>query len=106
TRSEARGPGSPSGHWPWDLRALHTAARCGTGRRANFAHSTVRPRPLTGFWRNIRSQISGAALWHPRDGVGRRTLLIPTFEDKILQRAVTMVLEAVDEQDFLDCSYG
>jgi hypothetical protein len=29
-----------------------------------------------------------------------------TFEDKLLQRAVTLVLEAVYEQDFLDCSYG
>ena len=31
---------------------------------------------------------------------------IPSFEDKVLQRAVTMVLEAIYEQDFLDCSYG
>ena len=31
---------------------------------------------------------------------------IPTFEDKVLQRAVVMVLEAVYEQDFMDCSYG
>jgi group II intron reverse transcriptase/maturase len=30
----------------------------------------------------------------------------PTFEDKVLQRAVVMVLEAVYEADFLDCSYG
>lgn len=36
----------------------------------------------------------------------KRPIGIPTFEDKILQRAVTMVLEAVYEQDFLDCSYG
>jgi RNA-directed DNA polymerase len=35
-----------------------------------------------------------------------RPIGIPTFEDKILQRAVTMVLDAVYEQDFLDCSYG
>lgn len=35
-----------------------------------------------------------------------RPLGVPTFEDKVLQRAVTMVLEAVYEQDFLDCSYG
>jgi group II intron reverse transcriptase/maturase len=35
-----------------------------------------------------------------------RALGIPTFEDKVLQRAVAMVLEAVYEQDFLDCSYG
>lgn len=35
-----------------------------------------------------------------------RPIGIPTFEDKILQRAVVMVLEAVYEQDFKDCSYG
>jgi group II intron reverse transcriptase/maturase len=35
-----------------------------------------------------------------------RPLGIPTFEDKVLQRAVVMVLEAVYEQDFLDCSHG
>jgi group II intron reverse transcriptase/maturase len=40
-------------------------------------------------------------------GDGReRPIGIPTFEDKVLQRAVTMVLEAIYEQDFLDCSYG
>jgi len=35
-----------------------------------------------------------------------RPLGIPTFEDKILQKAVALVLETVYEQDFLDCSYG
>ncbi len=35
-----------------------------------------------------------------------RPIGIPTFEDKVLQRAVAMVLEAVYEEDFLDCSYG
>lgn len=39
-------------------------------------------------------------------GTETRPIGIPTFEDKILQRAVAMVLEAVYEQDFLDCSYG
>ena len=34
-----------------------------------------------------------------------RPIGIPTL-DKILQRAVLMVLEPVYEQDFLDCSYG
>jgi RNA-directed DNA polymerase len=37
---------------------------------------------------------------------GTRPLGIPSFEDKVLQRAVVMVLEAVYEQDFKDCSYG
>ena len=40
------------------------------------------------------------------DGSKTRPIGIPTFEDKILQRAVAMVLEAVYEQEFLDCSYG
>jgi RNA-directed DNA polymerase len=33
-------------------------------------------------------------------------VFVPTFEDKVAQRAVTMVLEAIYEQDFLPCSYG
>ncbi|MFZ5787686.1 MAG: group II intron reverse transcriptase/maturase [Acidobacteriota bacterium] len=40
------------------------------------------------------------------DGTATRPIGIPTFEDKVLQRAVAMVVEAVYEQDFLDCSYG
>jgi group II intron reverse transcriptase/maturase len=40
------------------------------------------------------------------DGRRLRPIGIPTFEDKVLQRAVAMVLEAVYEVDFLDCSYG
>lgn len=40
------------------------------------------------------------------DGKQMRPIGIPTFEDKVLQRAVVMVLEAIYEQDFLDCSYG
>lgn len=35
-----------------------------------------------------------------------RPLGIPTFEDKVLQRAVAMLLEPIYEQDFLPCSYG
>jgi RNA-directed DNA polymerase len=40
------------------------------------------------------------------DGAQTRPIGIPTFEDKVLQRAVVMLLEAVYEQDFYDCSYG
>lgn len=42
----------------------------------------------------------------PKGKGERRPLGIPTFEDKVLQRAVAMVLEAVYEEEFLDCSYG
>lgn len=36
----------------------------------------------------------------------KRPIGIPTFEDKVLQRAVVMALEPIYEQDFMDCSYG
>lgn len=42
----------------------------------------------------------------PKGNGETRPLGIPTFEDKVLQRAVVMVLEAIYEQAFLDCSYG
>jgi RNA-directed DNA polymerase len=35
-----------------------------------------------------------------------RPLGIPTLEDKVLQRAVVMLLEPIYERDFLACSYG
>ena len=35
-----------------------------------------------------------------------RPIGLPTVEDKVLQRAVVMLLEPLYEQDFLDCSYG
>lgn len=35
-----------------------------------------------------------------------RPIGIPTIEDKVLQRAVAMILEAVYRWDFHDCSYG
>ena len=40
------------------------------------------------------------------DGSKTRPIGVPTFADKVLQRAVAMILEAIYEQDFSDCSYG
>lgn len=43
----------------------------------------------------------------PKEGANQtRAIGIPTLADKVLQRAVLMVLEPIYEQDFLDCSYG
>ncbi len=42
----------------------------------------------------------------PKGNGDRRALGIPTFEDKVLQRAIAMVLEPVYEEIFLDASYG
>ena len=42
----------------------------------------------------------------PKGDGSTRPLGIPTFEDKVLQRAVAMALEPLYEHDFLNCSYG
>ena len=45
-------------------------------------------------------------VWIEKDDGRQRPIGKPTFEDKIVQRAVAMLLEAIYEQDFWDCSYG
>ena len=42
----------------------------------------------------------------PKADGSPRPLGLPTLEDKVAQRAIVMVLEAVYEQDFLSCSHG
>lgn len=42
----------------------------------------------------------------PKADGTQRPLGIPTFEDKVAQRAVLMMLESIYEGDFLECSYG
>ena len=42
----------------------------------------------------------------PKAGGKTPPLGIPTFEDKVAQRAIVMLLEPIYEQDFRDCSFG
>jgi group II intron reverse transcriptase/maturase len=44
--------------------------------------------------------------WIDKDDGSQRPLGIPAFEDKIVQRAVVMLMSAVYEQEFYDFSYG
>lgn len=65
-------------------------------------------RSLLDRFKSGRYQAPPVRRVHISKGEGSKTrpIGIPTFEDKVLQRAVAMVLGAVYEQDFLDCSYG
>jgi len=45
-------------------------------------------------------------VWITKDNKSQRPIGIPAFEDKILQRAIAMLLSAIYEVDFHDFSYG
>ena len=45
-------------------------------------------------------------VWLEKDDGTQRPIGIPALEDKVLQRAVTMLLEAIYEQVFYACSHG
>ena len=42
----------------------------------------------------------------PKNEHEKRPLGIPILEDKIVQKGISRILEAIYEQDFLNCSYG
>jgi RNA-directed DNA polymerase len=65
---------------------------------------------LQGLWERLKSGRYRAPAvrraYVPKGDGTQRPLGIPTFEDKVAQRALVMLLEPIYEQDFLDCSFG
>ena len=45
-------------------------------------------------------------VWIEKEGGKKRPIGKPCFEDKIVQRAVVMIVEAIFDQDFQECSHG
>ena len=82
----------------------------GVDRQSGQEYAANLEANLRGLYERLRSGRYKAPpvrrVWIPKDGGKQRPIGIPTIEDKVVQRGVAMILEAVHEQDFLDCSYG
>ncbi len=72
-------------------------------------------RNLEGNLRALLERAKSGTYWAPPvrrvhipkgTGPETRPIGIPTLEDKVLQRAIVMLLEPIYEEDFYDCSYG
>ncbi len=70
---------------------------------------------LEGNLRSLLERAKSGIYWAPPvrrvhipKGTGGETrpIGIPTLEDKVLQRAIVMLLEPIYEEDFYDCSFG
>jgi retron-type reverse transcriptase len=100
-----------------DINLLHEAYKrtrkdgaTGVDGQTSSAYAESLEENLQDLWERLRTMryrapsVRRAHL--PKADGKTRPIGIPTFEDKVAQRAYTIVLEAVYEQDFLDCSYG
>ena len=77
----------------------------GVTAKAYAAHLDENRRDLHERLRSGRYQAPPVErVWLEKDDGGQRPIGRPTFEGKIVQRAVAMLLEAIYEQDFIDGS--
>jgi RNA-directed DNA polymerase len=70
-------------------------------------HLTENLRDLVGRMKAKRYRPQPAKrVYIPKDEHSQRPLGLPALEDKIVQVGIALILEAIYEADFLDCSYG
>jgi RNA-directed DNA polymerase len=92
------------------FRSLRKEASAGVdgvtyGEYANDARGNIRR--LHDRLRNKRYHAQPLRrIYIPKEGGKERPISIPSLEDKIVQKAVVELLNAIYEQDFLECSYG
>jgi len=97
----------------WLLEAFHHTRKTGASgvdKQTAEEYAQNLKANLSDLLRRVKSGAYQAPpvkrVYIPKANGKRRPIGIPTFEDKLLQRAVVMLLECIYEADFLDSSHG
>ena len=91
-------------------RYLNSKAASGVDRISMKEFEANLPTNIQGLVTSLKEKRYRAKLVRrvniPKENGKHRSLGIPTIGDKLIQKAVARILEAIYEQDFLSCSYG
>jgi hypothetical protein len=93
--SSKRGRGKEAPHPKWGSSRQAASAARTKGRPSNPGGPPLQETPST-----------DPTCPHPKGRGKDAPIGVSAFEDKLVQDALREVLEAIYEQDFLDCSYG
>jgi len=92
------------------FRRLRKAASPGVDGVTYAEYEGEAERNIIELHRRLKSQQYRAQplrrVYIPKGNGQQRPISIPSLEDKIVQRATATLLEAIYEQDFLECPYG
>ena len=100
--------------WAW-LREAYRRTRKDGAVGVDGQTAADYEQDLEGNLRSLLERAKSGTYWAPPvrrvhipkgTGPETRPIGIPTLEDKVLQRAIVMLLEPIYEADFYDCSYG
>jgi group II intron reverse transcriptase/maturase len=95
-------------HHAWD--ALNKGAASGVDRVTAQAYAQDLHANILALVERLKTKRYRVKLvrrvYIPKENGKQRPLGIPALEDRLVQLACTKVLNAIYEQDFLDCSYG
>jgi RNA-directed DNA polymerase len=92
------------------FRSLRKDASAGVDEVTYEDYAKQATENIQGLWEKLKGKTYRAQplrrIYIPKEDGKQRAISIPALEDKIVQKAAVVLLNAIYESDFLTCSYG